>query len=382
MPDSKELPGDIAYALGRKLTTGIGDMKMAESAVGVKVLASKTFSHTDSIRSGPVTVALHSDWSMTFQRSDGYEIGFEFTLLTIEEDQLLFFNELSNPVSYDRFKYERKHAVDHHTVEFAHFLIEQKLPKSLAVRLAVVSISIDSPEEMWTAYRNLKQAFFYSQKSGQSSFEIYMLMANKFGIPFADSVFRLKALSLESLEQTYESMKSILLHADAKGLIAVSTPESLETFMVIARFMSMRIKQNALVASRLVVDDGTTDWNLVTLLNDRMTKQLSIEDLVAPEDLEFVGHFKTDKTRNFVLSGVSGIPSPGYLITIYALLIAKYGLRPILQAANKLREDQLTDNSFAAFIVITDFIGQTGDTDTNLQWILLLSGDMDEDNFS
>jgi hypothetical protein len=380
--DSKEIPGEIAYKLSRNLTTGIEGMKMTESVVDDKILASKTFMHADSILKGEITATLDSDWKIRVRRSDDYKINYKFSLLVSEEDQLLFFNELATPGAYERFKFSRNHSLELEHVEFAHSLMEQKLPKSLAVRLAVIGSSVENPEAMWEAYRNLKQAFFYNRRTGQSSFEIYMLMANQFGIPFADSVFRLRGYSLEMLEDTHLKTKEMRLHEDAKGLISMSTPESLETFLVIGRFMNMSSKQNALVTSRLVSDEGNIDWNLVTALNDRMTRGVELEDLVDSSDLEFVQHFQFAESRQRLLSGVYDLPSRDYLVTVFAVLMAKYGLKPILQAVNKIREDRLTNNTFAAFIVVTDFIGQTGDTDTNLQWILLLSGDMDEDNFS
>lgn len=381
MADSQKLPGYLAYALARNLTTGIEDKKMAKSVTDSKVLASKTFNHSDSIRSGPVTVTLYSSFDILFVRSDGYETALVFSLIVSEEDQLLFFNEVSNASSYERFKYDKQKDVHLSTVHFAHFLIEQKIPKSLAVRLALVVNEIENGEELFASYRNLKQAFFYNQKTGLSSFEIYLLLATQYSAQFADSVFKVRGLSLDALSETYDRLKSVKPHADAKERISVTTPESLETFIVLARFMDMNRKQNALVTARLVVDDGTTDWNLVTLLNERMKSDLSIEDLIDPNDLIYADYFRTKETRNRLMAGIYGVPGSEYLVTIFALLIAKYGVRPIVQAINKLREDRLTENSFAAFIVIADFIGQTGDTDTNLQWILLLSGDMDEDNF-
>lgn len=355
--------------------------KMTKSVTDSKVLASKTFHHSDSIRSGPITVTLYSSFDILFVRSDGYENGLVFSLLVSEEDQLLFFNEVSNASSYERFKYDKQKEIHLSTAHFAHFLIEQKIPKSLAVRLALVGNELDNGEELFASYRNLKQAFFYNQKTGLSSFEIYLLLATQYSAQFADSVFKLRGLSLDALSETYERLKSTRLHPDAKDRISVSTPESLETFIVLARFMDMNRKQNALVTARLVVDDGTTDWNLVTLLNERMKFDLSVEDLIDPNDLVYADYFKTKEARNRLMSGIYGVPGSEYLVTVFALLIAKYGVRPIVQAVNKLQEDRLTENSFAAFIVIADFIGQTGDTDTNVQWILLLSGDMDEDNF-
>lgn len=382
MPNAEELPGEIAYKLYRNLTTGIEDTKMAESVVDDKVLASKTFMHADTIRSGEITATLDFDWTIKVRRSDDYKINYEFSLLVSEEDQLMFFSELATPAAYERFKFNRNHTLDSKHIEFAHLLMEQKLPKSLAVRLAVISSVNENPEEMWEAYRNLKQAFFYNKKTGQSSFEIYMLIAGKFGTPFADSIFKLKGYSLEALEEAHLTTKEMRLHEDAKGLISMSTPESLETFMVIGRFMNMSVRQNALVTSRLVSDEGNIDWNLVTKLNDRMTRGQEIDELVSTADAEFAFHFKTAESRQRLLSGLYDLPGRDYLVTIFAVLIAKYGLKPIIQAVNTIREDKLTNNTLAAFIVVTDFIGQTGDADTNLQWILLLSGDMDEDNFS
>lgn len=354
---------------------------MTESVVDDKILASKTFMHADTIRSGEIVATLDSDWKIKIKRADDYKISYKFSLLVSEEDQLMFFTELATPGAYERFKYDRNHSLELEHVEFAHSLMEQKLPNSLAVRLAVIGASVEKPDEMWEAYRSLKQAFFYNRKNGLSSFEIYMLMADKFGIPFADSAFKLKGYSLESLDDTYQKTKEMRLHTDAKGLISMSTPESLETFMVIGRFMNMSWKQNALVTCRLVSDEGNIDWNLVTTLNDRMTREMDIADLVSTEDAEFAFHFRSSDSRRRLLSGIQDVPARDYLVTIFAVLIAKYGLKPIVQAVNKIYEDILTNNSLAAFIVVTDFIGQTGDTDTNLQWILLLSGDMDEDNF-
>lgn len=354
---------------------------MAESVVDDKILASKTFMHADSILKGEITATLDSDWTIRVERADGYKIKYKFSLLVSDEDQLMFFSELATPGSYERFKYARTHSLDHEHVEFAHFLMEQKLPKPLAVRLAVIGSSVEHPEEMWAAYRNLKQAFFYNKKTGNSSFELYMLMAGKFGIPFADSVFKLKGYSLDSLEEAHLKTKEMALHEDAKGRISMSTPESFETFMVIGRFMNMSWKQNALVTARLVSDEGNIDWNLVTALSERMTRELPIDELVSAEDAEFAFHFRSNDSRRRLLSGIQDVPARDYLVTIFSVLIAKYGLKPIVQAVNKIYEDILTNNSLAAFIVVTDFIGQTGDTDTNLQWILLLSGDMDEDNF-
>lgn len=381
MDGSKRLPGHLVYALARNITTGMKDEKMAKSVTGIKVLASKAFQHSDTFCSGTVTADLRSDWSIVFTREDGYEVVLNFSLLISEEDQLFFFNEITNSMSYERFKFDRSKEIHLSTAHFARYLIEQKIPQNLAVRLALVANEIEEPEELFVSYRNLKQSFFYNQKTGLSSFEIYIMLAAEYNPQFADSVFKLHGLSLDSLSVIYGRLKHSGLHEDAKGRIAVNTPESLEAFIILSQFMQMDRRQNALVTARLVVDDGTTDWNLVTQLHDRMMKQMSIADLISPEDLVYADYFQTKESRSRVLYRISGVPGPDNLVTIFALLIAKYGARPIVQAVEKLREDRLTQNSFAAFIVVADFIGQTGDTDTNLQWVLLLSGDMDEDNF-
>lgn len=354
---------------------------MAESVVDSKILARKTFTHSDTIRSGPITATLYSDWNMTVEREDGYKISYTFSLLVSEEDQMLFFNELANATVYERFKFDRNKEIHLSTAHFAHFLIEQKIPKALAVRLAVVASEIEDAEDLFTSYRNLKQTFFYNQKTGQSSFEIYLMLTDRFSSQFADSVFRLKATSLASLEAIFERLKIRDIHKDAKEIISVNTAESLEAFIILARYMQMSRKQDAAVTSRLVADDGTTDWNLVTALNDRMARQASIADLFPTENGLVTDQFVFESSRNYIMSGINSSVNRDTVVTIFALLLAKYGPEPILQARQKVREDRITDNSLAAFIVATDFIGQTGDTDTNLQWILLLSGDMDEDNF-
>lgn len=380
--DGKEMPKEIRSKLMRLNMAG-KDEEMTGSAVSAKILATKAFDHTDSIMSGRIEATLYSDWRAVVERVDGYELQYNFTPLVSEEDQLLFFNELATFASYERFKYDRTSEINYPEVDFAHFLIENKLPVSLAVRLAVISSKLDkSGEELFEAYKNLKQAFFYNRKTGQSSFEIYMLMVNQFGIPFADSVFKLKALSLETLEAAYNEIKVVRLHDDAKGQIALTTPESFEAFIVLKRLMRTDKKQDAMVLVRLAADDGTINWTTVTELNNRMKHQMSIADLVAPEEAALSDQFVYESSRNLLVRELYDRPSKDALVTIFAVLIAKYGVTPILQALNKINEDPLTAGTLAAFIVVTDFVGQTGDTDTNLQWILLLSGDMDEDNFS
>jgi hypothetical protein len=358
------------------------DQEMTESTVDSKVVASKVFNHTDSITSGPITATLYSDWRVVLQRKDNYQISYDFTLLVSEEDQLMFFNALATPETYDRFKYDRHVEISDSDVDFTHFLIENKLPVSLAVRLAVVGRKMENGQELFEAYKNLKQAFFYNRKTGQSSFEIYMLMADQFGIPFADSIFKLKSHSLDMLEAAYNDLKVVRLHGDAKGQIALTTPESFETFLVLKRLMRTDKKQDAMVLVRLAADDGTINWTTVTQLHHRMKHQMSIADLVSPEEATISDQMVYESSRNYLVRELYDRPSADAVVTIFAVLIAKYGVTPIIQALAKISEDPLTAGTLAAFIVVTDFIGQTGDTDTNLQWILLLSGDMDEDNFS
>lgn len=379
--DGKEIPEEIRSKLMSLNMTG-KDEEMAGSAVEVKVIASKSFNHSDDHARGVIEATLYSDWNIEIMRSDNYALRYNFTPLVSEEDQLMFFEALATPESYNRFKYDRVSEINFTEADLMHYLMKNKLPVNLAVRLAMVANFLkEDGEELFEAYRSLKQAFFYNRKTGQSSFEIYMLMVHQFGIPFADSVFKLKATSLETLEAAYNEVKVVRLHGDAKGAIALTTQESFEAFLVLKRLMRTDKKQDAMVLVRLAADDGTINWTTVTELNRRMMHQMSIADLVAPEEATISDQMVYESSRNYLVRELYDRPSKDALVTIFAVLIEKYGVAPILQALTKISEDPLTAGTLAAFIVVTDFIGQTGDTDTNLQWILLLSGDMDEDNF-
>lgn len=362
---------------------------MTDSAVELKVLETRTFHHTDTIKKGPITANLYEGVEAILEREDGYKVSLAFSPFISTEDQLMFFDAFATPEFYERFKYDRNMMIDFLDASFAHFLINNKIPKNLAIRLTLAGRKVEDKEDLFESYRNLKQTFFYNQKTGQSSFEIYLLMAGKFGVPFADSVFKLKSLSLEMLEKAYEDVKNINLHEDVKGQIAMTTPESFETFMVLKNQLRLDTKQNAMVLARLVADDGTINWTTVTELHRRLNAESSIEDLidlekeqVGPEmAMIYAQAVRTAPARAGILARLRDRPGNDAVSTIFAVLIAKYGVGPILSAMRRIEGDPLTEGTIAAFIVVADFIGQTGDSDTNLKWILLLSGDMDESNF-
>lgn len=379
--DSKEIPKEIRAKFMTLNMTG-KDEEMTESAVEVEVVASKSFYHSDDHVSGMVEATLYSDWRLELKRSDDYVVKYNFTPLVSDEDQLMFFDALATPESYERFKYDRSIEINFTEADLVHLLMKNQLPANLAIRLALVANLLEEDgEALFESYRNLKQGFFYNRKTGQSSFEMYMLMVKQFGIPFADSVFKLKATSFETLEAAFNELKTVRLHGDARGAIALTTPESFETFLVLKRLMRTDKKQDAMVLVRLAADDGSINWTTVTELNRALKIGQNISDLVAPEEASLAELVQTYEQRNMLLRQLYDRPNPDAISTIFAVLIAKYGIAPILQALNRINEDPLTTGTLASFIVVTDFIGQTGDADTNLQWILLLSGDMDEENF-
>jgi hypothetical protein len=272
-------------------------------------------------------------------------------------------------------------------VDFAKHLETFRVPKYLAFYLGCLSQGRPHVEDLWASFRKTGKPFYYNPNDGKSSFEIYLEFEKEYGQKVADSIISIKSSSREELWDAARRLQN-KIHPDGVQYVVNFSRESIEVLMMICDFMNLRSRTTALAVCRTLSESEGLNWpkasKILKSLSSNEKDFLSIEKVLkdygvtSEDELYAASQLQNSLTTSgYHVSNAYGrnVPTASWRV-ILAILIEKYDAKSILDALGLLTLDKtIEDKDLSTMIITTEYVFETGDLNTPLDWIILAYGE-------
>lgn len=327
-----------------------------------------------------------SKLSVIKQRSDGYNENFTRTVnLHPFIDETYYpeiFSALGNQTLEQISPYFNQFELDLSLVDidFARFLMRNKLPASLAYRIALVSNELDNREEMFQNFRKLRTRFYFDSNTGGSALEFYYKLTIAFGEDAAANIILKKSDSFSELDRVASALLVRKIHKDAGIHISQMSIQGLEALLVISSSSEISSRPVSMAITRILSED--MNWILAGRILDRFERKRPFDDLVDSKEKSAAENFFDKSSHSMMFAALSG----GYndrnsSNTIFSILIAKYGVKILMNSYADIHSDvHVKKPNLAMFIAMADHIQKTGDRHSFVEWIMMMNNYVEIDS--
>lgn len=263
-------------------------------------------------------------------------------------------------------------------LDFIEFLIENRIPKNIAYRLALIEHdpSVDR-KEMFENFRKSRTKFYHDSKTGLTAFELYMKLSFAYSEAAAGNILSRRNDSFEEMKRLGNGLLSFRLHKDAADSLSRISLSGIEVLLEIQKMNRITNRTPSLVISRILADADAVKWSTASRIYEQMTKQLDFSDLVDPKEKDLAQNFYTSDLCNKIkiLAGTYNFSSSA---AIFSMLVSIYGIKMLEDAMEDLNEDKLQGTpTLASFIATAENIKSTGVRSIPADWILMMNGEVE-----